>query len=121
MPIKNINNAEHYAWGVACDGWRLLNGTDLAVIQEQIPPGQGEIRHYHARSRQLFYVLDGKLQIEMADEIALLGKGDSLEVPPTVHHRVWNPSEEHVLFLVVSAPSTVGDRVNLERLPKSSN
>ena len=114
MTIKNTGNSEHYTWGVVCDGWRLLNGTDLAVIQELIPPGRGEAKHYHARSRQLFYVLDGRLQIEIADETALLGKGDSLEIPPTIHHRVWNPSREEAVFLVISAPSTTGDRVNLE-------
>lgn len=65
----------------------------------------------------MFYVLDGKLQIEMADDTALLGKGDSLEVPPTIHHRVWNPFEENTVFLVISAPSTTGDRVNLESPP----
>ena len=121
VTIKNITNAEHYTWGVACDGWRLLNGADLAVIHERIPPGRGEVRHYHARSRQLFYVLDGKLQIETADETALLGKGDSLEVPPTIPHRVWNPFEEETVFLVISAPSTTGDRVYLEPPPTAAN
>jgi mannose-6-phosphate isomerase-like protein (cupin superfamily) len=119
MTIKNIGNAEHYTWGVVCDGWRLLNGNDLAVTQECIPSGHGEVKHYHARSRQLFYVLDGKLNIEVANQIFVLGKGDSLEIPPTFHHRVWNAFEEDGSFLVISAPTTAGDRVNLEPLPNS--
>jgi mannose-6-phosphate isomerase-like protein (cupin superfamily) len=121
MPIKNITNAEHYTWGVACDGWRLLNGADLAVIHERIPPGRGEVKHYHNRSRQLFYVLEGKLQMQMAEETLVLEKGDSLEIPPTVPHRVWNPFEENTVFLVVSAPSTTGDRVYLEQPPAAGN
>ena len=121
MPIKNIHNAEHYTWGVACDGWRLLNGADLAVIHERIPPGRGEVKHYHVRSRQLFYVLEGNLRIDVADEIAHLEKGDSLEVPPTIPHRVWNSFEDDALFLVVSAPSTAGDRVYLEPPPTAGN
>ena len=121
MPIKNIKNAEHYTWGAACDGWRILNGPDLAVILELIPPGRGEVRHYHDRSRQLFYVLEGKLQMVMADETLVLEKGDSLEVPPSVPHRVWNLSHENTTFLVVSAPSTVGDRVYLEPSPSATS
>ena len=121
MPIKNIKNAEHYTWGVACDGWRLVNGTDLAVIYERIPPGYGEVKHYHVKSRQLFYVLEGKVQMLMADETLVLQKGDSLEVPPTVPHRVWNPFREDTLFLVASAPSTAGDRVYLEPPPATGN
>jgi len=120
MTIKNVKNAEQYKWGVACDGWRLLNGPDLAVIHELIPPGYGEVKHYHDRSRQLFYVLEGKLQMLMADETLVLEKGDSLEVPPKVPHRVWNPFKENTTFLVVSAPSTVGDRVYLEPPPAAT-
>ncbi len=121
MAIKNISNAEHYTWGVACDGWRLLNGSDLAVFQERIPPGREEVKHYHATSRQLFYVLEGKLQIEMGDKTAVLDKGDSLEISPTVHHKIWNPFEEPAAFLVISVPSTAGDRVNLEQPPIPGN
>jgi mannose-6-phosphate isomerase-like protein (cupin superfamily) len=120
MSVKNVANAEHYNWGVGCEGWRLLNGSDLAVIQERIPPGRGEVRHYHARSRQLFYVLRGKLEIEINDETHLLGEGDSLEILPTLPHCVRNPSKGDADFLVVSAPSTIGDRVNLESAPNTS-
>jgi mannose-6-phosphate isomerase-like protein (cupin superfamily) len=114
MSIKNVANAEHYTWGVACDGWRLLNGPDLAVIQERIPPGRGEVRHYHQRSRQLFYVLSGRLQIELNGEMHMVGEGDSLEIPPSSPHCVRNPFEDAADFIVISAPSTIGDRVNLE-------
>jgi len=118
MPVKNVRNAEHYAWGAACDGWRLLNDADLAVIQEKIPAGHGEVRHYHERSRQLFYVLDGMLEIEMDGESFRLGAGDSLEIPPSARHKVWNPFEQQAVFLVISSPSTAGDRIDLEPAPQ---
>ena len=31
--------AEHYTWGDGCDGWHLVKGADLSVIQERMPPG----------------------------------------------------------------------------------
>ena len=117
MSPINKSNAEHYAWGPGCDGWRLLNRPDLAVIQELIPPGRGEVKHYHNKSRQLFFVLKGLLEISVGDEKLRLSEGDSLEVAPTVPHRIWNPFEKDVWFLVVSAPSTVNDRVYLEPSP----
>ena len=117
MSPTNKSNAEHYAWGPGCDGWRLLNRHDLAVIQELIPPGRGEVKHYHNKSRQLFFVLKGLLEISVGDEKLRLSEGDSLEVAPTVPHRIWNPFEKDVWFLVVSAPSTVNDRVYLEPSP----
>jgi mannose-6-phosphate isomerase-like protein (cupin superfamily) len=112
--VKNVGNAEHYRWGQSCDGWRLLEGPDLSVIQERIPPGAGEVRHYHVRARQLFFVLQGELTIELGGESFPLLAGDSLEVAPGEPHRVWNTSQVAVSFLVVSAPTTQGDRREVE-------
>ncbi|MBL8378370.1 MAG: cupin domain-containing protein [Burkholderiales bacterium] len=112
--IKNRETAEHYRWGGVCDGWRLLDRPDLSVIQERIPPSAGEVRHYHARARQLFYVLEGTLDIDIDCRVHHLARGDALEVPPGSTHRVRNTGDADVTFLVVSAPSTTGDRVNVE-------
>ena len=111
--IKNVDNAEHYRWGQVCDGWRLLQRADLSVIQERIPPGAGEITHYHQRARQLFFVLQGGLSIQLGQQRLLLAVGDSLEVPPGERHCVRNLGQLDALFLVVSAPTTEGDRVNV--------
>jgi len=113
MALRNRENSEHYTWGAGCDGWRLLNRADLSVIQERIPPGLGEILHYHTRARQLFYVLKGQLEIEVTGENVLLVSGDSLEIAPMQHHRVTNTSDADAHFLVISSPSTTDDRVNL--------
>ncbi|HEY6985901.1 MAG TPA: cupin domain-containing protein, partial [Rhodanobacteraceae bacterium] len=60
-----VDNAEHYRWGSACDGWHLLNLDGFSVIRERAPPGSAEVRHRHARARQFFYVLDGTAVIEI--------------------------------------------------------
>jgi mannose-6-phosphate isomerase-like protein (cupin superfamily) len=112
--IQNTDNAEHYQWGQVCDGWRLLNRSELSVIQERIPPGAGEITHFHHRARQLFFVLSGTLQIQLGEQRFHLSTGDSLEVPPLAHHHVHNEGSVDATFLVVSAPTTQGDRVNVE-------
>jgi quercetin dioxygenase-like cupin family protein len=112
--IKNITTADHYRWGGECDGWRLLDRSDLSVIQERIPQGAGEVKHYHERARQLFYALSGNMEIEISGDVHRLAQGDALEVPPGCDHQVRNNSECDVVFLVISAPSTIGDRINLE-------
>ena len=37
MKTVSTLNAEHYPWGQGCEGWRLLKGDDLSVIQERVP------------------------------------------------------------------------------------
>jgi len=111
--IKNLQNAEHYQWGGVCDGWRLADRPDLSVIQERIPPGAGEVRHYHARARQLFFVLEGGLAIDVKDSRFQLARRDSLEVAPGDPHSVRNDGDVDAIFLVISAPTTRGDRTDI--------
>jgi len=59
--------AEHYIWGDVCHGWRLLSQPDLSVIQERVPPGGAETRHYHTNARQFFFVLSGTATMERKD------------------------------------------------------
>jgi mannose-6-phosphate isomerase-like protein (cupin superfamily) len=117
MTVKSRANAEHYVWGEVCDGWRLLARPDLSVTEERIPPGRGERRHYHERARQLFFVLEGGLELEIDGAVHRLLRGDSLEIEPRRPHRVWNPHADDARFLVISAPTTAGDRVDVDGEP----
>lgn len=111
--VVDRGNAEHYVWGGFCDGWRHLSRQDLSVIQERIPPGASEVRHRHAMARQVFFVLSGELGIELDDGIRRLRSEQSLEIPPGTAHRVANDGDADAWFLVISSPTTKGDRVDL--------
>lgn len=105
--------AEHYQWGDKCDGWYLLKRQDLLIIHEKMPAGSAERRHYHQQSRQFFFVLTGELIVELAGDKHRLQAQQGLEIPPTVAHQALNASQEAVEFLVISHPSTRGDRQDL--------
>jgi mannose-6-phosphate isomerase-like protein (cupin superfamily) len=85
----------------------------LSVIQERVPAGASEIKHYHSTARQFFYVLSGVATPEFNHQSVSFGAGQGVHVPPEVPHRFTNTSLEEVVFLVISTPSTSGDRVNL--------
>ncbi len=78
MIILNKASAEHYNWGENCDGWHLLKNNNLSVIRELVPPGSSEVSHYHERSRQLFFILEGEARLEVSGKTYLLNKNDSL-------------------------------------------
>ena len=109
----SIENAEHYVWGEICDGWHLLNHEDLSVIQERVPAGGAEVMHFHNTARQFFYILEGEGRLAFEDREVVLRKGEAMEIAPHVKHQFKNLSNTDVHFLVISAPSTRGDRVNL--------
>lgn len=113
--MKGIDTttARHYRWGDASDGWHLLEGGDLSVIQERVPPGDRERRHYHVHARQFFYVLQGEAVLEVDGVPITLTARQGLEVPPGMAHVFRNDSQRDVEFLVVSSPKSHGDRVEL--------
>jgi mannose-6-phosphate isomerase-like protein (cupin superfamily) len=110
--VVSIENAEHYIWGDICDGWHLLKRDDMSVIQERVPAGGTEVMHYHGRARQFFYILDGEGTMALEGQVIVLKKGQGIEISPEVEHQFRNQSNADVHFLVLSVPSTRGDRIN---------
>ncbi|TQR30769.1 cupin domain-containing protein [Brevibacillus brevis] len=104
-------NAEHYQWGDQCDGWHLVKGQELSVIHERMPGNTAEVRHYHERSRQFFFVLSGQAMLEVDGVRHVINRQEGVEVPPGVKHQMKNEGAEDVEFLVISQPTTRGDRI----------
>jgi mannose-6-phosphate isomerase-like protein (cupin superfamily) len=108
-PIS-VENGEHYLWGGVCDGWHLVRSENLSVIEEVMPPGSAEQRHFHQQARQFFYVLEGELQMELDGRLLVLAARQGVEIAPRQAHRAKNGSEANVRFLVISQPPSHGDR-----------
>ena len=111
--VISIENAEHYVWGEVCDGWHFLKRDDMSVIQERLPAGGAEVMHYHNSARQFFYMLEGEGTMIYEDHEVILKKGQGIEIAPQVKHQFKNQSNVDVHFLVISVPSTRGDRINV--------
>ena len=107
----NKENVEYYQWGDNCDGWHLLKQPQLSIIQEHMPPGTEEVRHYHKEAEQFFFVLEGRFSIEIDGDIESLNSKEGLYIPSKTSHQVINNSENAVEFLVVSAPPSHVDRI----------
>jgi mannose-6-phosphate isomerase-like protein (cupin superfamily) len=108
----STENAEHYIWGDVCDGWHLLKRDDISVIQERVPSGGAEVMHHHEKARQFFYIVEGEGKMVFEDQEVMLQKDQGLEIAPMVKHQFKNVSAAYVRFLVISVPSTRGDRIN---------
>ncbi|MEM6431265.1 MAG: cupin domain-containing protein [Deinococcota bacterium] len=110
--IVNCANAEHYVWGDGCDGWHFLNTPELSVIVERVPAGSCEVRHYHERAQQFFFVIEGQARLELAGTIYTLSPQEGCAVPAACPHQLCNMmSSAELVFLLVSAPHSHGDRV----------
>jgi mannose-6-phosphate isomerase-like protein (cupin superfamily) len=110
----SMSNAEHYIWGDACDGWHLVKSQELSIIEERMPPSTAERRHVHAKADQFFYILSGEAQMQIEDKIINLTARSGIFIEHGRAHQIRNGSNQDVTFLVISRPTTRGDRRDLE-------
>lgn len=107
---KTKENSEHYIWGDQCHGWHLVQSESLSIIEEKMPPKTKEKSHYHNHSQQFFRILRGQATFEVAHEEIKLVSGEGIHIPPKTKHRIRNDQSENLEFLVISVPTTRGDR-----------
>lgn len=109
-------NAPYYTWGEQqnCDGWHLCKTDTLSMIEENMPPGTKEKLHYHERCQQVFYILSGQAHFKIGDRSYDIDQGESIHILPGLKHFVQNIADQDLKFLVISEPSSHGDRINLE-------
>lgn len=84
------------------------------MISERVPPGGCESSHYHPLARQFFYILSGTAVMVVEDSEITLQQGQGLEISPGQIHQFKNLSQTDVDFLVISHPTTRGDRVDVQ-------
>ncbi|MEP7107233.1 MAG: cupin domain-containing protein [Ferruginibacter sp.] len=111
--IVSVKNAEHYLWGQNNDGWHLLKNDDLSVIGERMGPGTSEYLHFHKKAQQLFYILSGEAGFEVNHKLIHLCTGETVHVPPGIPHKIFNNGNADLHFIVISAPQSHGDRVDV--------
>lgn len=85
-----------------------LNGQHVKIAKLK-----GEfIWHAHEHEDELFYVVQGALDIEFRDSTIHLEAGEFIIVPRGVEHKPSAPHEAHVLLFEPASTLNTGDRRN---------
>lgn len=111
MMVVSKDNADHYKWGTDCDGWHFAKTANLSVIQESVPPGAGEVKHYHEKAEQFFFILTGTATIEVDGCVYQVSDQQGISIPAGAIHELRNEAKSDLIFLVVSTPPSHGNRV----------
>jgi mannose-6-phosphate isomerase-like protein (cupin superfamily) len=84
--------------GEQTDGkWWLLEGCEF--------PGFTTSLHFHPKTTEQFYVLEGVMSVYVDDKWLELGPGTFAELPPNTIHAQANHSEKNVRFLATGIPA----------------
>lgn len=89
---------------------RVLLDAELGGAREQslaeatLAPGQATERHHHARTEEIYYVLEGEGEMEVDGERAPVGPGDAILLRPGAWHQIRATGEGILRFLCCCAP-----------------
>ena len=75
-----------------------------SLAEAELEPGQAAERHYHARSEELYVVLEGSGEMEVDGERATVRPGHAILIPPGARHKIRASDEAPLRFLCCCAP-----------------
>jgi quercetin dioxygenase-like cupin family protein len=110
MSVEGIVLHQGEAGGVTLHNTRidyLLTAQDskhCSLFEFTIAPGFNTGAHYHTKIEELFYVLDGELDLRCGDQTLKGGPGTFVFVPPGAAHAFGNSSSKPGRMLLVTAP-----------------
>jgi mannose-6-phosphate isomerase-like protein (cupin superfamily) len=81
-----------------------LGNEQVAITHRRMPQhtgGKGGYGHRHAACEEVYFVISGKLQFKLDDEVVEVGPGTAVRVGPEVVRSVWNdePADAHLIIV----------------------
>jgi mannose-6-phosphate isomerase-like protein (cupin superfamily) len=67
--------------------------------------GKGSYGHRHKTQEEVYFVISGKLEFKLEDEVIEVGPGHVVRVSPEVVRSVWNEGPEDAVLTIVSTRS----------------
>jgi len=78
--------------------------------------GKGSYGHRHKTQEEVYFVMSGKLQFKLGDEVMDLERGNVVRVPPETWRSVWNDEPEDAELIIVSKRVEGGSAEDAEYL-----
>jgi mannose-6-phosphate isomerase-like protein (cupin superfamily) len=82
-----------------------IGAEQVALTYRRMPQhtgSKGSYGHRHRTQEELYFVLSGKLQFKLGDEIVEVGKGQAVRIAPATVRGVWNDEAEDAELIIVS-------------------
>jgi mannose-6-phosphate isomerase-like protein (cupin superfamily) len=96
-----------------------LENEQVAFTYRRMPQhtgGKGGYGHFHKQQEEVYFVVSGKLQFKLDDEVIEAGRGTAIRVAPACVRSVWNDEPEDAELVIVSTRSN-DPREDTETVP----
>ena len=110
MDIHNINRVTPFTTKDGSEIRELLAHRNSCVrnqslAEARLPGGTATIPHLHPQTEEIYYILQGRGEMILANEKQVVLPGDAIAIPPGVPHQIINHSSELLIFLCCCAPA----------------
>ena len=113
MQVRSRDDAEAFTTKDGSTIRELLgtqHGTaNQSLAEATLEPGQATQRHYHARSEELYVLLDGRGEMEVDGASRQVVAGEAILIPPGARHRITAAPDTPLRFLCCCAPPYAHD------------
>jgi mannose-6-phosphate isomerase-like protein (cupin superfamily) len=82
----------------------LGGAASQSLAEAWLEPGQATQRHYHARSEEIYVLLDGAGEMEVDGERRRVEPGDAILIPAGAWHEIRADGSTPLRFLCCCAP-----------------
>lgn len=78
--------------------------TNQSLAEASLEPGQATERHYHARTEEIYVLLEGEGEMEVEGDRSHVGPGDAILIPAGAWHQIRATGSGPLRFLCCCAP-----------------
>ncbi len=82
----------------------IIEGAKSFMVKVVVPEGDGHDFHVHPEMHEILYILKGRAEQWIEDEMQFLEAGDSVYIDANVVHATFNAGDGELEFLAVLSP-----------------
>jgi mannose-6-phosphate isomerase-like protein (cupin superfamily) len=82
-----------------------IGAEQVAITYRRMPQhtgSKGSYGHRHGELEEIYFVISGKLQFKLGDEVVELAEHQAIRIPPQTWRGVWNDEPEDAELVIVS-------------------
>jgi quercetin dioxygenase-like cupin family protein len=95
-----------------------IGAEQVAITYRRMPQhtgSKGSYGHRHKTQEEIYFVVAGRLQFKLGDDVIELGEREAIRVPPQTWRGIWNDESADAELIIVSPrvddPSGDGEKL----------
>jgi mannose-6-phosphate isomerase-like protein (cupin superfamily) len=102
MQVESLASAEPFTTKDGSTIRELHHTAGQSLAEATLEPGQATDRHHHARTEEIYFLLDGEGEMEVDGDRRHVTPGDAVLIPAGAWHQIG--AETPLRFLCCCAP-----------------